>query len=216
MKLNMKLLLLLVFVIFISLFLINQKEWVSYFKAGEWDTLREMMGNEWKSILMITMGFMLMQNVISLIPFLLLTMFNVWLFGFLYGYLWSLAGNFLGSILIFFLARYGFQFWGQKYNHLKIKQKMEKNGFKFILMCRLLPFMPASLVNIVGGISNIKGKDYILGTFIGNTIFVFILSLFSVGVISLEHQFAIYLVLSVLILGFVVLNLKKRSVVRSH
>ncbi|MDE5416339.1 hypothetical protein [Alkalihalobacterium chitinilyticum] len=125
MKLNMKLFLLLVFVIFISLFLINQKEWVSYFKAGEWDTLREMMGNEWKSILMITMGFMLMQNVISLIPFL-------------------------------------------------------------------------------------------LGTFIGNTIFVFILSLFSVGVISLEHQFAIYLVLSVLILGFVVLNLKKRSVVRSH
>ncbi|EGL81419.1 SNARE associated protein [Caldalkalibacillus thermarum TA2.A1] len=213
----MKVVLLILFIFFIVIVLVNQREWVIHFKEGDWDTLRQMMGNEWGSILMVTMGFMLLQNVISLIPFLLLTMFNIWFFGFIYGYMWSLAGNFLGSMLVFYMARYGFHNWAQKYNHLTFKQKIENNGFMTVLLCRLFPFMPASVVNIVGGLSNIKARDYLSATLIGNTIFVFILSLFSIGVISLEHQYVIYLVLTTLIIGVVALCMKKRFVTKeSH
>ncbi|NJP37467.1 TVP38/TMEM64 family protein [Bacillus luteus] len=158
------------------------------------------MGENLLTILIITFGFMMMQNIFSILPFLLLTMFNIWLFGFFYGYIWSLIGNFLGSVLVFYLGRYGFHKWGMKYNHLTIKQKIENNGFKFVLWLRLFPFMPASVINIGCGLSNIKAKDYITATFIGNTIFVFMLALFSEGVIALEYQYTIYIVLTIFLI----------------
>ncbi|MEB1807401.1 MAG: VTT domain-containing protein [Bacillaceae bacterium] len=206
----MKLIIFLLVFILISIFLLNQKEWIGYIKAGDWYTLKELMGNEMKSILLITMGFMIMQNVFSLIPFLLLTMFNIWLFGFLYGYLWSLLGNILGSLLVFYLARYGLQLHAKKYNHLTIKKKIEENGFMVILMSRLIPIFPSSIINVVGGVSNIKAKDYILGTFIGHTIFVLILSALSVGIISLDQQYSVYIILIILVMGITILMVKKQ------
>ncbi|WP_236838525.1 TVP38/TMEM64 family protein [Caldalkalibacillus salinus] len=197
-------------IVLIMIVVTYQQEWVTLFKNGDWDTLRLMMGDEWRSVLMITMGFMLLQNVISLIPFLLLTMFNIWFFGFLYGYMWSLAGNILGSVLVFYLARYGLHKWAQKYNHLSIKQKIEKRGFMSVFVSRIIPFIPSSVINIVSGMSNIKAKHYLLATLFGHMIFVFILSLFSIGVISIEHQYAIYLLLTALIVGIIAMSLKKR------
>ncbi|MDQ0254823.1 putative membrane protein YdjX (TVP38/TMEM64 family) [Evansella vedderi] len=91
--------------------------------------------------------------------------------------------------------------WGHKFNHIKLKQDIENNGFKVVLFMRLFPFMPASIVNIGSGLSKIKAKDYVIATFIGNTVFVFLLSLFSAGVISLEYQNTIYFILTICI-GF--------------
>lgn len=194
---------------FIGIGLYNQQDWLIHFRAGDWSTLHEMMGEELLIILLITFGLMMMQNVFSLIPFLFLTMFNIWLFGFFYGYLWSLMGNFLGSVVVFYLARYELQQWGDKYNHKKIKQRIEENGFKVILFMRLFPFMPASIVNIGSGLSKIKARDYVLATLIGNTVFVFLLSLFSAGVIALEYQNTVYLILSIGLLAFVAIQVKK-------
>ncbi|ADU31310.1 TVP38/TMEM64 family protein [Evansella cellulosilytica] len=205
----MKYFILLLLFVLIGFGLYNQQDWLIYFKSGDWATLHEMMGQELLFILLITFTFMIMQNVLSLIPFLFLTMFNIWLFGFLNGYLWSLMGNFLGSVLVFYLARYSFQEWGHKYNHLRFKQQIEQNGFKVILFMRLFPFMPASIVNIGSGLSKIKAKDYVLATFIGNTVFVFLLSLFSAGVIALEYQNTIYVLLTISLLVFAVIKLRK-------
>ncbi|MDG5785876.1 VTT domain-containing protein [Evansella sp. AB-P1] len=206
----MKYFILILLFVLISFGLYNQQDWLIYFRSGDWVTLHEIMGQELLLILLITFIFMIMQNVFSLIPFLFLTMFNIWLFGFLNGYLWSLMGNFLGSVLVFYLARYGFQEWGHQYNHLKFKQQIEQNGFKVVLFMRLFPFMPASIVNIGSGLSKIKAKDFVLATFIGNTVFVLLLSLFSVGVIALEYQNAIYVLLTISLLVFAVIKLRKK------
>ncbi len=207
----LKLLILAAVILFIALGLVTQQEWIGYFKTGDWASLAEEMGNQRGTILVITFVFMLMQNIFSLTPFLLLTMFNIWLFGFSYGYLWSLTGNFLGSVLVFYLARYGFQNWAEKYNHLEFKRKVEKNGFKVVLFLRLFPFMPASIVNIGSGLSKISARDYIFATFIGNTVFVFILSLFSAGVIALQHQYTLYIFISLFLLAVFIVNIKKRK-----
>lgn len=182
---------------------------IPYFRTGDWHAIQETLGQEWQQLLFVTFLLMILQNIVSFIPFLFLTMFNIWLYGFVYGYLWSLLGNFLGSVVVFYFARYGFQSWTKKYNHLKFKQDIERNGFKFVLLTRLLPFVPSSLINIVSGISNIKAREYIFATFIGNTTFVFILSLFSVGVISLERKLIVYVLLSTFIIVLVALKFIK-------
>ncbi|WP_096200586.1 TVP38/TMEM64 family protein [Bacillus sp. FJAT-45350] len=207
--------------IFISIFigiafiLFSQNEWLTLIKSGDWVTLKKLMGDEWKRVLLITLTLMVLQNAISFIPFLVLTMFNIWLFGFVYGYMWSVVGSVIGSLIVFFIARYGLQSWAQKYDHLEFKQKIEDSGFVVVFLSRMFPVMPSSVINIVAGISNIKPKDYILGTLLGNTIFIFALSLFSVGVISLNHQYAIYLVLLILVIGIISIQLKRNTGVKS-
>jgi uncharacterized membrane protein YdjX (TVP38/TMEM64 family) len=195
------------------LFLFNQREWVDYIKGGEWSTLRKMMGQDLRSILAITMGFMLIQNLFSFVPFLLLTMFNIWLFGFIYGYFWSLIGNILGSLLVFYIARYSLRSRAKKYNHVAIKKKIEGNGFFTIVIARMLPVMPSSIINIVSGISNVKQKDFILGTFVGHAAFVLILSTFSFGIVSLDQQYIAYFIL-VLFVIFIV-GIRLRTILRN-
>ncbi len=207
----MKYIILIFVLILIGVGLLSQQDLLIHFKARDWEAIQEMLGQELLIILLVIYSFMLMQNVVSFIPFLFLTMFNIWLFGFWYGYLWSLFGNFSGSVAVFYLARYGFQNWAHKYNHMKLKQKFENNGFKAVLIMRLLPVMPASIVNIGSGLSKVKAKDYILATLIGNIVFVFILSLFSAGVIALEHQNTVYAILTVLLLAVVAMKIRKKK-----
>lgn len=205
----MKYLIITLFLVLIGIFLYNQQDLIVYFLDQDWDALNEMMGQEWKQIILITFILMILQNFISFIPFLFLTMFNIWLYGFAFGYLWSLTGNFLGSVIVFYFARYGFGNWIKKFKHLKITQKIEKNGFNVVLFMRLLPFAPSSLVNIGSGLSNIKARDYTLATFFGNAIFVFVLSLFSVGLISLERQLTVYAALTMIVIVLALIQLKK-------
>ncbi len=193
------------------LLLFNQKEWIEYIKAGEWSTLKKIMGGDFKSVLLVTMGLMIIQNLFSLVPFLLLTAFNIWLFGFIYGYFWSLIGNILGSLLVFYLARYSIHSWGQNYKDVQLKKKVEENGFSTILIARMLPIIPSSIINIAGGISNIHQKDFILSTVIGHTIFVFVLSIFSLGIISLDQQYIAYLLVSLLVLFVIGIKVKTRK-----
>ncbi|OIJ18690.1 TVP38/TMEM64 family protein [Anaerobacillus alkalidiazotrophicus] len=206
----MKVVIFLSFLVMMALLLFNQKEWVGYIKAGEWSTLKKMMGEDLGSVMLITLGFMFIQNLFSFVPFLLLTMFNIWLFGFIYGYFWSLIGNILGSLLVFYLARYSLYSWlqKQKYSHAGILKKIEENGFSTILIARMLPIIPSSIINIVSGVSNVKQKDFILSTFVGHALFVLILSTFSLGLISLDQQYLVYFLLIIMILSVVGLKIR--------
>jgi uncharacterized membrane protein YdjX (TVP38/TMEM64 family) len=72
-----------------------------------------------------------------------------------------LIGVMLGTIIMFLMARYGFQDWAQKMldKHHKIKQYeiyFEQNAFIGILGLRLIPIIPSPLLNVLCGITGVK------------------------------------------------------------
>jgi len=88
----------------------------------------------------------------------------------LYGTVGVMAGSFLGTTITFFIARKVGGSFVQKMIKGKAKEfqdKLDKNGFKVILLIRLLPVLPWEVVNYASGLSKIKYRDYIIATLIG-------------------------------------------------
>lgn len=102
-----------------------------------------------------------------------LTLLTGSLFGYFFGTLISLIGNTLGACLAFLLSRYVLHDYVQKKlfsRYPKIKkyeQKIARNGFKAVVILRLIPLFPFNALNFLLGVSNISFKQYAGGSFVG-------------------------------------------------
>ncbi|MCU7666798.1 TVP38/TMEM64 family protein [Bacillus thuringiensis] len=107
-----------------------------------------------------------------IVPYIVLAGIIGAVFGVMQGILISLTGAMTGTMLMFFLARYGFKDWAQ--NKLKQYPKiqeyesyLEKNSFMAILFVRLVPIVPTPVVNIVCGLSKVKWTTFFLASSLG-------------------------------------------------
>lgn len=96
-----------------------------------------------------------------IVPFALIAGLNGALFGIANGVLITLTGSMLGTMLLFFLSRYGFRDMARR--HLTKYPKMSEyeayfnqNAFTAVLLGRLIPVIPAVVMNIVCGLSKVK------------------------------------------------------------
>ncbi len=92
-----------------------------------------------------------------------------------------LYGSYLGSIIVFISASIGASvaffvsksFFAKKLKNLfrsypkliLIEKVVEKGGLKLILLARLSPIFPFSILNYFYGLNNIKFRDFALGLF---------------------------------------------------
>ncbi|TYS18128.1 TVP38/TMEM64 family protein [Rossellomorea vietnamensis] len=88
------------------------------------------------------------------------------------GTLISLIGILIGTTLMFYLSRYGFQSWSQrmltKYpKAIEYERYFEKNAFLGILFVRLLPVVPSPVVNVLSGISKVNFLVFVFATLLG-------------------------------------------------
>ena len=90
-----------------------------------------------------------------------------------------LYGSYLGSIIVFFAAAIGASvafFISKSFLSIKLKkvinnfpkstlmeQVVQKGGLKLILLARLSPIFPFSILNYFYGLNNIKFRDFALG-----------------------------------------------------
>ncbi|HEY4553622.1 MAG TPA: VTT domain-containing protein [Bacillaceae bacterium] len=164
--------------------------------------------------LFITFLLMVFQNLFTLVPLFLIITINIFLFGFLYGYLWSWGTSVAGGMAAFFLYRYWFQSFLANKISPGIKEKIEYNGLLYVLYARLIPFAPSSLINMASGVSSIKFSHYTLATMAGNLIYVFILCLIVNGLMSpnMQHYVIIALLLALLPGWYLYQRMKKRRV----
>lgn len=108
---------------------------------------------------------------VLLIPGLFLTISGGALFGVAFGTVYVLIGAAIGGTLAFLIGRYLARDW--------VSQRIEANpklraidtavaqeGLKFVLLVRLSPFFPFTLLNYTFGVTQVSLKDYLLG-FIG-------------------------------------------------
>lgn len=92
------------------------------------------------------------------------------LFGFWFGAFLNIFSTFLGAALGFYVSRYLFKGYFQRKfgSHLKkINKEVEKFGFNYFLSLRLILAFPYFLINILGGISKLSKRKYLLSSFLG-------------------------------------------------
>ncbi len=107
---------------------------------------------------------------ILMLPVTLLIAVTGIVFGPLQGSLYAVAGTLLSAT-----ATYGIGHWlgrdtvqkmlGARINRLS--QRIARRGILAMVVIRMLPVAPFTMVNIVAGASHIRFRDYLIGTFIG-------------------------------------------------
>lgn len=122
----------------------------------------------WKGII-LDLLIIAVQILFPFMPFALLAGMNVLLFGWLLGFSLSLLGSLIGSIIGFWLARTLGQEWARpKLAKLgKWSKLSEAKNFYMIVIARLIPILPAAVVNYAAGLSPIKFTSFFWATLLG-------------------------------------------------
>jgi uncharacterized membrane protein YdjX (TVP38/TMEM64 family) len=185
-----------------------QTDWFQNMKNGEFSLIAK---ENLVVTLAITLIVMIIQNTFTVIPLILVITVNYTLFGFVNGFLWSWFTSIIGAAVIFMGSRYLFQDWVLKKTNKELITRIEKNGFLFVFQARIMPFVPTSLINILGGISSIHFKPFIMGTAFGNFIYFFVLSLIPAGLmISNVHDYILEGVILISTILYVLYKKKRK------
>lgn len=96
------------------------------------------------------------------------------LFGFRFGFVYTLIGSFLSAMIVFLISRKLGKDWADDILQNKYMKKLDEYNKKLeqgaiydLIIFRILPIMPLNVLNILMGISRIGIRDYIIGTIIG-------------------------------------------------
>ncbi|MBM0743077.1 TVP38/TMEM64 family protein [Phormidium sp. CLA17] len=116
-------------------------------------------------------AYILIYNLATVlfIPGSLLTLGGGAIYGVVWGSLYVFIAATLGATLAFLIGRYLAQAWVSKkiagnttFN--AISAAVAKDGFKIVLLTRLSPIFPFTLLNYAFGVTKVSLKDYILGS----------------------------------------------------
>lgn len=102
-------------------------------------------------------------------PNVILTLIGGALFGLFHGTIYVLIGATIGSTLAFLTGRYIAQKWVEENSRgqiVKIKDGIDKHGWKFVAFTRLFPFFPFTILNYVFGLTKISTISYAVTSFI--------------------------------------------------
>lgn len=143
-------------------------------------------------ILLITLGLMIVQNLITLFPIVILVLLNQWLFDFWWGFAWSWIGTVIAAICVFLFAKHWFTSLIKNKRSQELFTRIRKHGIIAVFVARLIPVFPSNIINIASGLSGISLKQFLIGTLFGNMIFIFVLSLIGTGVVEENNQQLLY------------------------
>lgn len=114
---------------------------------------------------------MTLQSVVPLVPGVMLTLANAWLFGWILGACYSWWGALLGAVLDFVLARSLGRPWVSECQDYRWLQKVENflahYGVWAIVLTRMTPVIPFKVVSYGAGFTQLPLRRYILATAIG-------------------------------------------------
>ena len=123
----------------------------------------------WAPIIFILLDIVI---VIFLLPGVLITLGAGFIFGVVMGSIYIVVATTIGAVIAFILARYLLSERTANYLRTKprlkfIDQLLATEGWKLVLVTRLIPFFPFKLSNYLFGLTKFKLKDFFIGTFFG-------------------------------------------------
>jgi len=121
---------------------------------------------------LLVLGVVLIAFVFLMLPSVLLTVGAGFLFGVWAGSLLVVVSNTIGASLAFVLARYGAprqlqqHLYHSKY-YTMFNRLVARKGWQVVALTRMVPFFSYKLSNYIYGVTNVSGKNYLIGTFLG-------------------------------------------------
>lgn len=130
----------------------------------------------------ISMLLVAISVFFPIVPFTVLAGMIGALFGTTKAVFISLTGAMAGTILFFFICRYGFKDWAQnmlkKYPKIqKYEEFLNKKAFLAILTARLIPVIPAPVFNSACGLSKVNWRVFFVASALGKIPNIVILSI---------------------------------------
>jgi len=116
-----------------------------------------------------------------MIPPIVLSIAGTLIWGWWLGGLWELVGASLGAILPYLLANSLGGDWIRakiRNRYPEIEKTLERNGAFALLLVRIVPVIPYSVLNYLAGLMKIRPVTYVLATVIGMIPSVFIFTWF--------------------------------------
>lgn len=164
----------------------------------------------------ISMLFVAICVFFPVIPFPVLAGVIGGVFGTTQGVIVSLTGAMAGTMGFFFLSRYGFRDYAQsklmKYPKVQeYEDFLNRNSFVAILTCRLIPIIPAPVINIICGLSNVNCLVFFTASTIGKIPNILILSFAGASFSSNKlFSFGLYggYILILILINFVIMYRK--------
>lgn len=109
------------------------------------------------------------MTTIALVPGSILTLSAGVIFGVAWGSFYVFLGAICGETLAFLIGRYLARDWVYRkiqgnQQFLAINKALKREGFKIILLTRLSPIFPFSLLNYAFGVTGVSLRDYFLGS----------------------------------------------------
>lgn len=123
----------------------------------------------WGPVLLVVLMALV---VVLVLPGVLLTTGAGFVFGVVEGSIYIVLGTTLGAFVAFMIARYLFgphaADFVRRRNRLRlVNEEMSANGWKIVLLTRLIPFFPGKLSNYFFGLTRFSWQGYLVGSLIG-------------------------------------------------
>ena len=115
---------------------------------------------------------LMMLVVVLVLPGVMFTTGAGFVFGVVEGTVYVVLGTTLGATLAFLIARYLFGARATRFilAHAKPKlmsEELTPQGWKIVLLTRLVPFFPFKLSNYFFGLTRFSLRDFVSGSFVG-------------------------------------------------
>ncbi len=174
-----------------------------YLKCRNFEGLRQFILSYgiWAPITSIAL--MTLQSLIPLVPGVIITISNAWIFGWQYGALYSWTGAILGAVLDFGIARW----YGRPVVERIVSMKylnytdafFKRHGIIAVFITRLVPVVPFKVISYGAGLTNITVYKFLTATAVGQTPAIVLYSILGQ---NLSHNFkAVMAITAVLIVS---------------
>ena len=182
-------------------------DWGKY--AADPYLIREAVGNHifWAPLLFIVLQTFVETLLVPGMPF---SIAGGLLFGTMAGSAYSILSSTISAMAVFYIARYiGDQrllrYLSGRFRLIqRYGEKLHKDGFRYVLFARLLPFTPGNALSVSFGMTGVTAKDHLLGTFLGNLPSTILLSYAGSFLINKDPTFLLGVGISLTIASFLV------------
>ena len=167
----LKVFLLLAIIIGVPLYLfLCQRDFLATF--SDLDKVKDMAAQYKKEGVLIYIALQILQVVISIIPGQPLQITAGFMFGFFWALLFSLIGACLGTIITYHLGKWLGQdalhmFFGQERIARFVGQMNSKKAVTVVFLIYLVPGLPKDILSYAAGISDMKGRPFLLFSMVG-------------------------------------------------
>lgn len=166
---------------------------------------------------LIGMALIFFQTFFPFIPFVLVAGTNVAIFGIKIGFLVNYVMSCLGAVVSFYFARYYGHAWVEKKLErfplvTQFSKRMEKHGFFYVLLGRLIPILPSSAINFAAGLTRMRFTQFLWGTLLGKLPIVFLESMIAHDLFHFQkYKGRLLLLLGILVILIFIGNGVKRA-----